>query len=98
MLPDPFLVPVHPGGAEPDLCLACLSVWCHLSGGHVASLPRSFILLPRNPVIPGQLLLMRRGNEQRFSWGGGEERTEIIGSLKLEKMEICFQGNRMGMK
>lgn len=49
-----------------------------------------FILLPRNPVIPGQLLLMRRGNEQRFSWGGGggggEGRTEIIGSLKLEKV------------
>lgn len=42
-----------------------------------------FILLPRNPVIPGQLLLMRRGNEQRFSWGGGEERTEIIGSVEF---------------
>lgn len=72
-----FYLPVHPGGAEPDLCLACLGFLVPFEWRPRGAffLPRSlfFILLPRNPVIPGQLLLMSRGNELRFFFPGQEE-------------------------
>lgn len=77
MLPVPFfLLPVHPGGLNPTFAGLIWVFWCHLSGGHVAFSCHApfFILLPRNPVIPGQLLLMRRGNEQRLFLGRREQK------------------------